>query len=92
MSNSTVPPRVAIFDTNSGSWRVPPLAIVAPTVAISSGVVSIDPNVSVRIGVSVVCLIPIRCAVAMTLSRPTASDVRTYAQFTESTVASRSVM
>ena len=37
-SNSTFPSYVVIFDTKRGSWRMPPLAIVDATVAISSGV------------------------------------------------------
>ena len=75
-SNSTFPSYVVIFDTKSGSWRMPPLAIVDATVAISSGVLLIAPSVSVSTGVSVSCLMPILCAVSITFGNPTASSVR----------------
>ncbi len=91
-SKITSPFGATIFETNTGGWWMPPLAMVEVTVAISSGVDSTAPSVSVRTGLSVSCVMPSECAVSITLGKPTASSVRANAQFTECAVAERRVM
>jgi hypothetical protein len=91
-SKRTSPSGPTILLTKMGGWWRPPLAMVEATVAISVAVDSIAPSVKVRIGCSVVWVMPILCAVSITLSKPTASSVRAKAQFTEPAVAARSVI
>ena len=74
---STIPWGFTIRSTKYGSWRTPRLASDATTVVISSGVDSIVPSVSVRIGCSVFWRMPSFFAMSMTSVNPTASCIRT---------------
>src|SRR5262245_42469528 len=89
-SNTVLPSGPTTFETKIGLWWMPPLAIVAPMFAISSGVIEITPSVKVSTlhwfsGCRPATLgrIPIFWAMSMTLSMPTPVDRRTNAQFTD---------
>ena len=90
-SRITVPSGASTRVTKIGGWYTPSAAIVATTLAISSGDASAAPSVTDgTTGIS--RCTPIACARSTTLWGPSPRVSRAYAQLIDSSVAARSVI